>query len=754
MLTLLNELNPEQRVAAETTEGPVLILAGAGTGKTRAITFRMAQLIASGVPAEAILAVTFTNKAAEEMRNRVSGLLLRAGVPPAQPWLSTFHSLCARLLRRDAAHAGLPRDFAIYDDDDQIAAVKLVMAGLDIDDDALTPRNILSRISYAKNHGESAEAMRSAAIDKDGRRLADIYAAYEKLLRQSNALDFDDLLLRTVKMLRESTAVREKWQARFQYIHVDEYQDTNRVQYELLRLLTSPQQNVCVVGDEDQSIYRWRGADVSILMSFSRDFPSARVIKLERNYRSTQQILDAAGAVVANNPERLGKSLSAENGAGSNLKYFEGRDTQAEAEFVAGELERILNEDFSQTCAVEYRTNAQSRAFEEVFRRRGLRYKLVGGFSFYNRAEVKDALAYVRLALHPEDDVSLLRVLNVPPRGIGKTTVDALRETARTDNTPLWDAINKFVSGESGGRAVAPLRAFQDLIAKLQENYLKMNPPEFLRSVLEDTGYMEMLKDRNTPDDVARIENLEELSRAIAESEESGEDFSDFLDAAALVSDADQFEDKPGVTLITLHSTKGLEFDHVFLTGMEEGICPHSRSFDDPKGIEEERRLVYVGMTRARKSLTLTRAVYRRIFGNEQQLRASLPSRFLAEVPAELVDTVRGSMAEIGQTRRYEPDPEYSYSPEEFLRRVRGVQKPPAPTRRAPAASSNSFSRAAAKRGGDANPMLGRRVRHPSYGVGTIVGVEGEDEDRRVSVSFPGRGTKKFIERYAQLEQA
>jgi DNA helicase II / ATP-dependent DNA helicase PcrA len=527
----------------------------------------------------------------------------------------------------------------------------------------------------------------------------------------------------------------------------------------LMRLLTNAKQNVCVVGDEDQSIYRWRGADVSILMSFSRDFPNAKVIKLERNYRSTQNILDAAGAVVANNPDRLGKSLSAENGAGTNLKYFEGRDATAEAEFVAGELQRILDDDSSLTCAVEYRTNFQSRAFEEVFRRRGIRYKLVGGFSFYNRAEVKDALAYVRLALHPEDDVSLLRVLNVPPRGIGKTTVDALRETARADNTPLWDAINKFVSGESGGRAVAPLRAFQDLIAKLQDNYLKMDPPKFLGSVLEDTGYMEMLKDRNTPDDVARIENLEELSRAIAESEESGEDFSDFLDAAALVSDADQYEDKPGVTLITLHSTKGLEFDHVFLTGMEEGICPHSRSFNDDKGIEEERRLVYVGMTRARKSLTLTRAVYRRIFGNEQQLRASLPSRFLAEVPSELVDTVRGSMAEIGQQRRYEPDPEYSYSPEEFARRVRGVAPPSrTPSRNTSTPSKTpSFGRSASafgKKSAGSDPMLGQKVRHPEYGVGTVVAVEGDEDDRKLAVTFPGRGTKKFIERYAQLTQA
>src|SRR6266849_632924 len=753
MLALLDELNPEQRLAVETSDGPVLILAGAGTGKTRAITFRMANLIANGVPAEAILAVTFTNKAAEEMHNLVSGLLLRAGVPPGQPWLSTFHSLCARLLRREAAAAGLPRDFTIYDDDDQLAAVKLAITNLQIEEDSLTPRNILSRISYAKNHGQTAEQLRAEAFDQTGRRTADIFTAYEKLLHDGKALDFDDLLLRSACLLRESAATREKWQARFKYIHVDEYQDTNRVQYELMRLLAGSKQNICVVGDEDQSIYRWRGADVSILLEFEKDFPRAQVIRLERNYRSTQKILDAAVAVVDNNPERLGKSLSAEKGPGGNLKYFEGRDAQAEAEFVAGELERILNDDSQQTCAVEYRTLAQSRAFEEALRRRGIRYRLVGGFTFYKRAEVRDTLAYVRLAMHPEDDISALRVLNVPPRGIGKATVDALRESARIDGTPLWAAIEKFVSGASAGRAVTPLRAFQELIRKLQDALATKEPPKFLHAVLEESGYMAMLKDRNTPEDVARLENLEELSRALADGMEAGETFTDFLDAAALVSDADQFEGKPGVTLITLHSTKGLEFDHVFLTGMEEGICPHSRSISEEKGIEEERRLVYVGMTRARQSLTLTRAVYRRIFGNEQQLRASSPSRFLAEIPSELVDTVRGSMAEIGETRRYEPDPEYSYSPEEFLRRVRGGAKQAAAAPRHQPARS-SFDRSAAERGSNANPMLGRKVRHPSFGVGTVVGVEGDDEDRRVSVSFPGRGTKKFIERYAQLEQA
>jgi len=754
MQNFLDQLNPEQRLAAETTEGPMLILAGAGTGKTRALTYRMANLISKGTRADAILALTFTNKAAEEMQKRIADLLLGAGVSPARPRISTFHSLCARLLRREAGHAGLARDFAIYDDDDQVAAVKLVVGRMKIEDDVLTPRNVLSRISYAKNHAQSPEQMRAEAFGPDTRKVADVYAGYEALLKHSNAVDFDDLLLRSARVLRDSREVRERWRARFAYIHVDEYQDTNRVQYDLLRLLTNERQNVCVVGDEDQSIYRWRGADVSILLSFSQDYPSAKVVRLERNYRSSQTILDAAAAVVSNNAGRLGKTLRAEKEKGANLRYYEARDAQAEAEFIAGEVETILSEDPDQTCAVEYRTNFQSRAFEEVFRRRGLRYKLVGGFSFYNRAEVKDALAYVRLALHPADDISLLRVLNVPPRGIGKTTVDALRDISDRESLSLWDAIESLMTSPSSTRAVAPLRAFREMIVRLREAYEQKEPADFLRFLLEETGYMPSLKDRNTPDDVARIENLEELVRAIAESQEAGESFSDFLDAAALVSDADAYEDKPGATLITLHSTKGLEFDHVFLTGLEDGICPHSRSINEDKGIEEERRLVYVGMTRAKKSLTLTRAVYRRIFGNEQQMRASMPSRFLSEIPSELVDTVRGSMAEIGESRRYEPDPEYSYSAEEFLRRVRGG---PAPAQRAPqrrsSSPSPSFGRATSKRGANADPLLGQKVRHPEYGVGTVVGVEGEDDDRRVSVSFPGRGTKKFIERYAQLQQ-
>ena len=753
MQDFLSSLNPEQRLAAETTDGPVLLLAGAGTGKTRAITFRMANLVSKGVPAESILAVTFTNKAAEEMQTRVSDLLLKAGVPPERPWLSTFHSLCARLLRREAAAAGLPPNFSIFDDNDQLAAVKLAMGSFNLEDEELQPRAVLSQISFAKNHGKTPEMVRAEAFTPDMRQAADVYVRYEKLLAQGKALDFDDLLLRSARLLRESPTVREKWQRRFQYIHVDEYQDTNRVQYDLLRLLVGQQQNICVVGDEDQSIYRWRGADVSILLSFSRDFPNARVIRLERNYRSTQSILDAAGAVVKNNSERLGKNLRAEIPGGPNLRYFEARDAQAEAEFVAEELRKLLDDDSSQTCAVEYRTNFQSRAFEEAFRRSGIRYKLVGGFSFYKRAEVQDALAYVRLAMHPEDDIAFLRVLNVPPRGIGKTTLESLRDLARKNGVSFWTAMEDFVTANSTGRAVTPLRAFMELVARLERALDEKEPADFIRFVLEETGYMSMLRDRNTPEDVARMENLEELTRAVAESMDAGESFTDFLDAAALVSDADAFEGKPGVTLITLHSTKGLEFDHVFLTGLEEGICPHSRSINegDAKAIEEERRLVYVGMTRARKTLTLARAVYRRVFGNEQQMRASLPSRFLAEIPGELVDTVRGSMAEIGQTRRYEPDPEYSYSAEEFLRRVRRGNAPAVrQTQPSRPRTESGFGRS--RRAGS-DPLIGQKVRHPEYGIGTIIGVEGDEDDRRLSVTFPGRGTKKFIERYAHLQQ-
>jgi DNA helicase-2/ATP-dependent DNA helicase PcrA len=521
------------------------------------------------------------------------------------------------------------------------------------------------------------------------------------------------------------------------------------VQYDLLRLLAGERPNLCVVGDEDQSIYRWRGADVGHILRFSEDFPGAKVLRIEQNYRSRQKILDAAGAVVANNKNRIGKQMEATRGAGSNLTFYEARDARAEGDYVAGRIAELVREDSSAHIAVLYRTNAQSRSMEEAFRAAGLRYRLLGGFSFYQRAEVKDALAYVRMAMFPDDDVALLRVLNTPPRGIGKTSVEALRAVAKESGGSLWSALKQTVAA-GGSRALAPLRSFQELIEELTRKQTELPPHQFMAAVLEITGYMDMLRQRDNAEDIARVENLTELVNAVAEGTERGESLTDFLDHAALVSDADQFDDRALITLLTLHTAKGLEFDHVFLTGLEEGVFPHSRSANEPEEVEEERRLCYVGMTRAKETLTLTRAVYRRMYGSER-LQASTPSRFLQEIPAELVDTAKGSLAEAGETRRYEPDPEYSYSAEEFLRRVRRAE-PPAAAERAPRRTVPAGTRA--RGGASSDPLMGRRVRHPVFGVGTIIAIEGEEEERKLTVSFPGHPTKKFVERFANLSLA
>jgi DNA helicase-2/ATP-dependent DNA helicase PcrA len=748
-MKLLEDLNPQQQEAVLATEGPLLILAGAGTGKTRAITARVAHLIDQGVPGSAILAVTFTNKAAEQMRDRVRLLLERSGHHAGDPAIGTFHAFCARLLRREAPRLGLARDFAIYDEDDQQAALKLALAAAGIVQPDDTPRDILSQISFAKNHGISPEKALDEAFDERTRTAANAYAAYERALRSSGALDFDDLLLRAADVLRRFDDARAAWRRRFQYLHVDEYQDTNRVQYDLLRLLAGDQPNLCVVGDEDQSIYRWRGADVGILLRFAQDFPSAKVIRLEQNYRSRQTILDAAGAVVAHNDQRLGKSLSSTRGAGEPLIFFEARDARAEAEWVADRVALLQRDDPSAQVAVMYRTNAQSRSFEEMFRARGWRYRLLGGFSFYQRAEVKDVLAYVRLAMHPDDDIALLRVLNTPPRGIGKTSLDALRSVARERSISLWSALCTTVDAGSA-RSLAPLRGFRQLIEDLAaKQKTDMPAHQFLAFVLEATGYLDMLSQKDSDENVSRAENLRELVNSVAEGAERGESLSDFLDRAALVSGADSFDERAPITLLTLHTAKGLEFDHVCLTGLEEGVFPHSRALRDIKELEEERRLCYVGMTRARDTLALTRAVYRRLYGTER-LQASVPSRFLSEIPPELVTTAVGSLAEAGQKRRYEPDPEYSHSVDEFARRVRrfsAAEPRPRPSPRAarPAAKS---------RAGSSNPLIGQRVRHPNYGVGTIIEVDGEDEDRKLTVSFSGHGTKRLVERYANLSPA
>ncbi|HLJ22773.1 MAG TPA: UvrD-helicase domain-containing protein [Candidatus Acidoferrales bacterium] len=755
-MTLLDELNSGQNEAATTIDGPVLILAGAGTGKTRAITYRIAHLIDQGVPGNSILAVTFTNKAATQMKERLRDLLVRRGKAYDDPWVGTFHAFSAWLLRREAPRLGLPRDFKIFDADDQTAAVKLALEHLNIKDPGEKIRGLLERISFAKNHAQTpTQIAADAAKHNDPLALtaSKVYAEYENILRKAGALDFDDLLLRTVQVLREFPEARANWQLRFRYIHVDEYQDTNRVQYDLLRLLVNESRNLCVVGDEDQSIYKWRGADVGNILRFEEDYPGARVVRLEENYRSTQKILDAAAGVVSNNRRRLGKTLKATRSAGNNLAFFEGRDSKAEAEYVADAIRILQGEDPAVHVAVLYRTNAQSRSFEEALRARGMRYRMLGGFSFYQRAEVKDALAYARLASFPDDDVALLRVINTPPRGIGKTSIDSLSAVARQHDISLWAAIGKVLEPSAPGRSLAPLRDFRTLIESLQQEISSESPADFLQSILTRSGYLDMLAQRDSAEDTARADNLRELVNAMAEGAERGETLTDFLDRAALVSDADNFDEDALITLMTLHSAKGLEFDHVFLSGMEEGIFPHSRSQNDNEELEEERRLCYVGMTRAKQTLTLTRAVYRRMYGSER-LTGSLPSRFLQEIPAELIETAAGSLAEAGETRRYEPDPEYSYSEEEFSRRVKRLNTPSrssaydAPSR--PRASSSS------PRPGKptANPLIGQRVRHATYGVGTIVAVEGEEPERKFTVRFSDHGTKKLLELYANLSWA
>jgi DNA helicase-2/ATP-dependent DNA helicase PcrA len=742
--SLLDPLNERQREAVLATEGPLLVLAGAGTGKTRVITYRVAHLIEKGVPGRAILAVTFTNKAAAVMKERIGDLLRSSGQDASEVWVSTFHSFCARLLRREAVNACLPRDFAIFDDDDQTAAVKRTLMQLDLPADDYPPRSMRAQISHAKNHGitpEEMEANAEIARDEERKEVAKVFRAYNEMLRKASALDFDDLLLRAVELLQQKAAVRAAWSSRFQYLMVDEFQDTNAAQEELVRLLAGTRKNICVVGDEDQSIYSWRGARAGNLKRFTEDFPGTKTIRLEKNYRSTQKILDAAAAVVRNNSDRLGKTLQATLGSGDGLRFFEAQDSYAEAEFVVGEISSAIRNDPDARVAVLYRTGAQSRSFEEVLRRLGIRYRVVGGFSFYERAEVRNALAYVRLLLHPDDDVALLRVLNVPPRGIGAATVAMLEAVARETGKSLWEVIRagEFATGKKLSNA---LHSFREIIEGLQEECAGLAPAQLIERVLERSGYLTYVEQQDNLEHTARAENLRELSNAMAEATEQGQTLEDVLDAAALVADSDEYDPTIPVSLMTLHSAKGLEFDAVFLAGLEEGLLPHTRSGSNLSEIEEERRLFYVGMTRAKRSLVISRAIYRRSYG-EERLRASTPSRFLAEIPAELIEAASGSLAEPGQTRRYEADADFSDS--YSYRRPRTPYGKSSTTRTSPRVSGRQTSN---------DPLIGARVRHSKYGLGTIIEVEGEGEDRKLTVSFQDYGAKKLIERYANLQLA
>ena len=963
----------------------MLILAGAGSGKTRVITYRIAYLIQEkGVAPDAILAVTFTNKASREMGDRIDRLLERGSL--TKPLIATFHSLCVRILRRDiealrigtgATAVGLTRDFAIYDENDQQSIVKTIMKRMGLDTKQLTPRNVLGKISWAKSHMIDPQEYYLGSSDPGSERIAHIYEAYRKEMAKNNALDFDDLLLETVRLLKASGEVRERYQRRYKYLLVDEYQDTNRPQYELMKLLAGERRNVCAVGDEDQSIYSWRGADIRNILEFEQDFPNAKIVRLEQNYRSTQVILEAAGAVVANNAQRKGKTLWTEREGGAMIGFYEAPDGENEALFIADKINRFLRDadgDEGQRTAVLYRTNSQSRLVEEALRRYGIKYTMVGGFSFYERAEIRDLLSYLKLVQNPHDSVALQRAVNTPPRGIGKTTLETLERIALETGVSTWSAMDSAIRGKLiPARAAVALEGFRRLILDAQalldpdfagklaadlnsdlagepepvveaavgvdesfafgENisfdfgtsaeagdpvledeavlaqdahdamdtafdfggetalpaagfdlaslspFQKsgssgkhtsgakapfrslgvmpgINPrptqrqgseqgsrqsamddwpgggadevegfrtpggrgtlPELIRFLIDRSGYIRVLEAEGSPEAISRIENLKELANAAQDAEERGESLSEFLDHAALVSDTDMINADARVTLMSLHAAKGLEFPLVFLAGMEEGLFPHSRTLNDPNGLEEERRLCYVGMTRAMDTLVLTRAHYRRRYGNDAP-EASIASRFLEEIPGRLIENLGSPMGGRGvsggawgggfgsnyRTGLAAGDDfgggHYSYEDEDQSssggapgRTPRnapyaGVKANPYPSAKPMVwppqrkAGGVDAAKAAEKKpdsldniaqffggrgSGYARPKLeipvaaapaglkkGSRVRHGKYGEGTVILREGDGEDAKLTVHFAKFGVKKLIEKFAQLEK-
>jgi DNA helicase-2/ATP-dependent DNA helicase PcrA len=981
---LLANMNPQQREGIVSVDGPVLLLAGAGSGKTRVITHRIAYLIQErGVPPDSILAVTFTNKAAKEMEERVDRILSGPHLGHstlAKPTLATFHSFCVRVLRRDiealrVGGKGLTKSFAIYDESDQQAVVKQALKRLGVDDKQLKPRVALGRISWAKNHMIDPQEYFLASTNPLEEKIAHVFKIYRDELFKANALDFDDLLLETVRLLKSSSEVRERYNRKYKYLLIDEYQDTNRPQYELMKLLGT-HGNVCVVGDEDQSIYSWRGADIRNILEFEKDFPRAHTIRLEQNYRSTQIILEGASAVVAQNTQRKGKNLWTSREGGSLIGYYEAPDGENEALFIADRIQRYVREagqsEDQPRCAVLYRTNSQSRLVEEALRRYQIQYHMVGGFSFYDRAEVKDMLSYLKLVQNPHDSIALSRIVNSPPRGIGKTTMDTLERMALTTGMSTWDAIARASEEKLlPARALSALSSFRKLIedaramlgpefaevlaadaapnstqetrsselngdptdfdpaslasdeadtsfdfaitaddaprrtivandansefdtsfnfgfdfgpseeistiapenARLKEGQPEANTtfnpfapvplktrrsaadsireknrakldriaaaaeteefdaagkpafrkpgdpatlPELIKFLNDRSGYIRALEDEATPESFSRIENLKELANAAQDATSRGETLAEFLDHAALVSDADQYSAEARVTLMTLHAAKGLEFPLVFLAGMEEGLFPHSRTLTDLAQMEEERRLCYVGMTRAMDTLILTRARYRRRYGNDMP-EASTPSRFLEEVPSKLVEDL-GSPAsyggalsrkdglnygnayatpypqrgrrfgnageeETGSERHYSYEDEsqesgssyggqrsatQSYAAQRFgADRARGGSGPLDNTAAFFGKGGSASTYKVGEKRYPARPKMdfpeptgrtglgkGARVRHPKYGVGVIAAREGEGDDAKITVQFSGHGTKKLVERFAQLER-
>jgi DNA helicase II / ATP-dependent DNA helicase PcrA len=766
-MDFLNALNDAQREAVLHTDGPLLILAGAGSGKTRAITYRVAYLIGNGLAEpDNVLAVTFTNKAADEMRERVARLI---GEEAERVWISTFHSLCARLLRREGPHIGLSRDFVIYDASDQQAVVKRTLKELGIDDKDLAPRVALARISWAKNRMEAPSDVRAAGRSLRDEQIAKIYDRYLAALADANALDFDDLLLKTVELFETSERVRGFYAHKFRYVMVDEYQDTNRPQYRLIRRLAEIHRNLAVVGDPDQSIYKWRGADLRNILDFEQDFPEAAIIRLEQNYRSTQIILDAASAVIHQNRNRKDKRLWTERAGGAPILYFRGGDELEEADFITRTIRQARGEGVESTLAVLYRTNAQSRTIEDALMREAIPYRIVGGVRFYERKEIKDALAYLKLVINPHDDVSLRRVINVPARGIGKSVMDALQaielEAVARHATPLlaaglsdgrstrslWARLVYAVDARVlPPRAGASLKAFRDLLGALAVAATEDTVSIAIGKMLDQSGYLTDLRDENTEEAEERIRNLMELVSAAREYEIRDKEatLGGFVDRLSLLSEADEESGSRDarVWLMTLHAAKGLEFPIVVMAGMEEGLFPHSRASGDDEDLEEERRLCYVGMTRAGTRLVLTSAARRRVFGEYQ---ASEPSRFLAEIPESLVERIAPSWVSPAQAQfRHE---HYAFRTNPYGRRGRGTGRgqwrEESPTYASTFSYENEDQSAEELR-------PGMRVRHEQFGIGTIVGVEAYNDDQKVTVRFNAGGVKKLIARYAKLTRA
>ncbi|MCC2671603.1 MAG: ATP-dependent helicase PcrA [Armatimonadetes bacterium] len=768
---LLDALNPVQREAAAHVHGPLLILAGAGSGKTRVLTYRVANLIQQGIPPHKILCVTFTNKAANEMKERIHKLV----GPAAQGcWIGTFHSSCARILRQDGEAIGLSRDFVVFDDDDQLTLVRESMSELHVDTETYKPRAVLSAISKAKEEMLGPTEFARQAQGANEKTIARIYPVYQKKLWSNRAVDFDDLMLESVRLLQTRPEVREYYQARFQQVMIDEYQDINRLQYELVRLLASGHRNLCVVGDDDQSVYGWRGADVRFILAFEKDYSEAKVLKLEQNYRSTQVILDAAYHVVQRNRGRRDKRLWTDNSGGEPLMLFSADDEMDEARFIAQTVEgmtdgvKVHYSDF----AVLYRTNAQSRMLEDVFRRRRLPYRLVGGLRFYDRKEIKDLIAYLRLLSNPSDSLSLRRTINSPPRSIGEKSMERLEAFADGRDLTLLEGMRR--AGEIEGltaRAKAAMLEYTrilDFVAGYKES---LNVTGLLQEIIDKTGYIRALKEENTPENQARIENVQEMVNVTKEFDEQvAGGLTIFLEQMALMSDVDTLKaGADSVVLMTLHAAKGLEFPYVFLSGLEEDVFPHFRARESNSEMEEERRLCYVGITRAKQKLHLTYARRRTVYGQTKYQR---PSRFLREIPDECYDEVYRPVDERGRYDEVDgtdfasggrvigsrpsaprglpvpPSRPGSYSPPPG-----GGSPPVPPSRTGPSPEAQRLLDRYRRPEGKGAFSPGDRVRHGTFGDGIVTRSAGSGDDEEVTVIFPKHGEKKLIASYAKLQK-